>query len=277
MAGEADDNGRPKYRAHKIVSVDSSGSHGRYPIEYKGKQVTDTRALLCSYGKLTRLYRIADVSNSEFDEVSRSVLAPEGADHQSEFSRFILTCQGDGVLPPRRSELKHKHDQIRKLRDRPMTEDEINRQIQARQQSKPTAHRTKIVLQVTSLMRSKELALRRNDFEAVEFLTQQIRDLGADPNTGELEEGGDELNDADLRIQRINENNRRKTKESMARAHEAALAKKKAEGAVLKAKAAAIALADHVAAEAPPVSGLRKGETPQQYLARTITLDLGDF
>lgn len=189
----------------------------------------------------------------------------------------MLTCQGDGVLPPRRSELKHKHDQIRKLRDRPMTEDEINRQIQARQQHKPTAHRTKIVLEVTSLMRSKELALRRNDFEALELLTQQIRDLGADPNTGELEEGGEELNEADLRIQRINENNRRKTKESMARAHEAALAKKKAEGAVLKAKAAAMALADHVAAEAPPVSGLRKGETPQQYVARTITLDLGDF
>lgn len=189
----------------------------------------------------------------------------------------MLVCQADGVPPPRRSELKHKHDQIRKLRDRPMTEDEINRQIQARQQNKPTAQRTKIVLQVTSLMASKQLALRRNDFEAVEFLSQQIRDLGADPNTGELEEGGEELNDNDLRIQRINENNRRKTKESMARAHEAALARKKAEGAVLKAKAAANALAGHVAAKAPPVSGLRKGETPQQYVARTITLDLGDF
>jgi hypothetical protein len=27
----------------------------------------------------------------------------------------------------------------------------------------------------------------------------------------------------------------------------------------------------------PPVSGLRKGETPQQYVARTVALDLGDF
>jgi len=27
----------------------------------------------------------------------------------------------------------------------------------------------------------------------------------------------------------------------------------------------------------PPVSGLRKGETPQQYVARTVELDLGDF
>lgn len=70
MAGEADESGRPKYRVHKIVSIDSSGSHGRYSIEYKGKQVSDSRALVCSYGKVQRLYRIADVSNSEFDEVS---------------------------------------------------------------------------------------------------------------------------------------------------------------------------------------------------------------
>jgi RNA polymerase-associated protein RTF1 len=28
---------------------------------------------------------------------------------------------------------------------------------------------------------------------------------------------------------------------------------------------------------APPISGMRKGETPQQYVARTVTLDLGDF
>jgi hypothetical protein len=27
----------------------------------------------------------------------------------------------------------------------------------------------------------------------------------------------------------------------------------------------------------PPASGLRKGETPQQYVARTVDLDLGDF
>lgn len=74
MAGEMDDNGRPKYRAHKIVSVDSSGGHGRYSIEYKGKQVSDTRALVCSYGKVQRLYRIADVSNSEFDEVGGAAL-----------------------------------------------------------------------------------------------------------------------------------------------------------------------------------------------------------
>lgn len=189
----------------------------------------------------------------------------------------MLVCQGDGVQPPRRSELKHKHDQIVKVRDRPMTEEEINRQIEARQQNKPGAHRTKVVLQVTSLMASKQLALRRNDFGAVELLNEQIRALGADPSTGELVEGGEELNENDLRIQRINENNRRKTKESMARAHEAALARKKAEGAVLKAKAAAMALADHVAAEAPPVSGLKRGETPQQYVARTVTLALGDF
>lgn len=27
----------------------------------------------------------------------------------------------------------------------------------------------------------------------------------------------------------------------------------------------------------PPVEGLKKGETPQQYVARQIELDLGDF
>jgi len=36
------------------------------------------------------------------------------------------------------------------------------------------------------------------------------------------------------------------------------------------------ALAD-VKAAVPPASGLKRGETPQQYVARTIDLDLGDF
>ena len=32
-----------------------------------------------------------------------------------------------------------------------------------------------------------------------------------------------------------------------------------------------------IKAAVPPASGLKKGETPQQYVARTIDLDLGDF
>lgn len=43
------------------------------------------------------------------------------------------------------------------------------------------------------------------------------------------------------------------------------------------AKKAAAAEAAKEVAPTPPVSGLKRGETPQQYVARTITLDLGDF
>lgn len=34
---------------------------------------------------------------------------------------------------------------------------------------------------------------------------------------------------------------------------------------------------DEKVARPPPISGLKRGETPQQYVARTIVLDLGDF
>jgi RNA polymerase-associated protein RTF1 len=34
---------------------------------------------------------------------------------------------------------------------------------------------------------------------------------------------------------------------------------------------------ESVVIEAPPVSGLKRGETPQHYVARTFVLDLGDF
>ena len=44
--------------------------HGSYKIEYKGRDVREDRALLCQYGKVQRLFRIADVSNGDFEEVS---------------------------------------------------------------------------------------------------------------------------------------------------------------------------------------------------------------
>lgn len=54
------------------------GSHGRYNIEYKGKEISEDRVLLLSYGKGKRLFRIADVSNGDIEEVSSALLS-EGA------------------------------------------------------------------------------------------------------------------------------------------------------------------------------------------------------
>lgn len=87
-------------------------------------------------------------------------------------------------------------------------------------------------------MSSKQLALRRNDLETAAFISQQIEELGADSATGELLDGQGDMSAYDLRIARINENNRKKTKETMVKAHEAAIAKKKAEDAIVRAKAA---------------------------------------
>lgn len=87
-------------------------------------------------------------------------------------------------------------------------------------------------------MNTRDLALRRNDHTMVEKLNSDIIALGGDPNTGKLigEKEGEEKDDYDMKIQRINENNKRKTKEAMMRAHAAAVARKKAEEAVIKAK-----------------------------------------
>lgn len=238
MAGDNDENGRPKYRVHKITGVDHTREHGKYSIEYQGRQMSDSRALMCQYGKMVRLYRIADVSNGDIDEVSHGTIVAKSLRPflQSEFNRFSLVNKTDNVRAPRRSELKRKHEEIVALRDRAMTEDEVNRQVESRKQTNP-AQRQKAVLQITSLMSSKQLALRRNDHDAADSITQQIIDLGGDPNTGQLLSAPDSVTDYDARIQRINENNKRKTREAMAKAHEAALARKKTEEAIVKAKA----------------------------------------
>lgn len=219
--GEVDEAGRQKYRVHRITGIDKSHDYGRYSIEYQGRQVLDDRALVCQYGLKKRLYRIADVSNGDFDE--------------GEFGRFSLVLQADKMDLPKRSDLIRKKDQIAALRDRPMTEDEVNRQVEARKQANP-AQRQRTVLQVTSLMSSKQLAIRRNDHATAEAISKQIIELGADPTTGELLSGELEISEKDKRIQQINENNRRKTRETMNKAHEASLAKKKAEDAIIKAK-----------------------------------------
>ncbi|WWC73205.1 uncharacterized protein I206_107171 [Kwoniella pini CBS 10737] len=265
MASEPDEQGRPKYRVHRIKEVDTSEKFGAYNIEYKGRNIRDARGLLCSYGKLTRLFRIADVSNGDFEE--------------KEFSRFSMTSKADGVKLPKRSELKQKHEDIKTLRDRPMTDTEVNRQINTRKAHDPSANRSAL-LKISQLLSTRDLALRRNDVQTVESINSEIIKLGGDPTTGQLiTQGSNESSDDyDLRIQKINENNKRKTKEIMSKAHQAALARKKAEEAMIKAKSASQENSTSIPKpDVPPVSGLRKNETPQQYVARTIDLDLGDF
>ncbi|OCF72597.1 RNA polymerase-associated protein RTF1 [Kwoniella mangroviensis CBS 8886] len=266
MAGEPDEQGRPKYRIHRIKEVDTSEKFGAYNIEYKGRNVRDARGLLCSYGKMTRLFRIADVSNGDFEE--------------KEFSRFSMTNKVDGVKLPKRSELKEKHVEIKALRDRPMTDAEVNRQINTRKAYDPSANRSAL-LKISQLLSTRDLATRRNDVHTVEMINSEIIKLGGDPATGQLVNNGEQLaegDDYELRIQKINENNKRKTKEMMLKAHQAALARKKAEEAMIKAKAATPEISMPIPKpDVPPASGLRKGETPQEYVARTIDLDLGDF
>ncbi|WVF65669.1 hypothetical protein IAT40_000400 [Kwoniella sp. CBS 6097] len=266
MAGETDELGLPKYRIHKIKEVDNSGKFGSYSIEYKGRNIRDARGLLCSYGKSSRLFRIADVSNGDVED--------------KEFSRFSMTNQADSVKAPKRSELSKKHEEIKALRDRPMTDAEVNRQINSRKAHDPGANRSAL-LKITQLISSRDLAARRNDTNTVEMLNAEIVKLGGDPKTGQLVNGGVVgEDDYDLRIQRINENNKKKTKEVMMKAHQAALARKKAEEAIVRAKAAnagSLTPAEVPKAAIPPTSGLKKGETAQQYVARTIDLDLGDF
>lgn len=80
--------------------------------------------------------------------------------------------------------------------------------------------------------------MRRNDLEAVAEISRKIVDLGGDPATGQLVDADGDMSAYDLRIAKINENNRKKTRETMVKAHEAAVAKKKAEDAIVRAKAA---------------------------------------
>ncbi|ODN91429.1 RNA polymerase-associated protein RTF1 [Cryptococcus wingfieldii CBS 7118] len=273
MSQDRDEVGRPKYRIHKIMEVDTNHQFGSYSIEYQGRQIKDNRALLCKYGSASRLFRMADVSN--------------GAIEDTEFQRFSLTNEADGVKPPKRSTLKKKHEDIKSLRDRPMTNSEIDRRVASRRAQDSSFARAS-TLKIHQLMNTRDLAVRRNDHSMIDKLNADIIALGGDPVTGKLLAGeGEQLgqDDYDLKIQKINENNKRKTKESMMRAHQAAQARKKAEEAVVKAKLAAQKQAEASTADiveipqAPPASGQKKGETPQQYVARTVQLDLdlGDF
>lgn len=87
--------------------------------------------------------------------------------------------------------------------------------------------------------------------QGLKEIDKQIQSLGADPLTGEFVDNSsgngsfkestatpatEEVSEYDARINKINENNRRKTKEAMAAAHAASLARKKAEDAIVKAK-----------------------------------------
>ena len=171
-----------------------------------------------------------------------------------------MTNRADGVRGPKRSELRKKHDAIKELRDRAMTnaslsvtiqtaltlQEEIDRQVNARKQANPSAQRSKANIEISQLMASRQLALRRNDLQTVAQLEADIIKLGGDPSTGGFADEpssqgytgkmADEKEDYDTRIQRINENNKKRTKEAMAAAHLASIQRRKAEEAIVKAK-----------------------------------------
>lgn len=169
-----------------------------------------------------------------------------------------MTNRADGVRGPKRSELRKKHDAIKELRDRAMTnvsavlrlalteQEEIDRQVVARKQANPLAQRSKAVVEISQLIASRNLALRRNDLQTVHQLEAEIIKLGGDPSTGQLidepsSQGStgntaEEKEDYDARIQRINDNNKKRTKEAMAAAHLASIQRRKAEEAIVKAK-----------------------------------------
>lgn len=160
--------------------------------------------------------------------------------------------------------------------------------MEARKSSNPGAQRSKTLITISQLVASRSLALRRNDMATADQLEKEIIELGGDPSTGQFADAPSVKEDYDAKIQRINEQRAKKNKESMAAAHIASMKRKKAEEAIIKARQYVYPLVhtDDRANPtpppppqpiAPPAGGLKKGETPQQYVARTIDLDLGDF
>ena len=101
--------------------------------------------------------------------------------------------------------------------------------------------RQKIVQEITALISSRNLAVRRNDHDAADEINRQIISLGGDPSTGQLvtsdvHEAAQNASDYDMRIQKINENNKKKTKEAMAAAHAASMQRKKVEEAIVRSR-----------------------------------------
>ena len=212
----------------------------------------DSRALVCSYGNAQRLFRIADVSNGDFSPVCPSPLFSPWLlvvySRQDEFKRWQMVNEADRVRSPQRSELEKKHLAIKELRDRGMTDEEINRQVEARKQSNPAQQRAKAVVEITQLYQARNLALRRNDHESAANLERQIIALGGNPETGLLVDASkvasglaqsakDSVAESyEDKIQRINEHNKKRTKEMQAAAHQASLQRKRAEEAIVRAR-----------------------------------------
>jgi RNA polymerase-associated protein RTF1 len=54
--------------------VEPDSGDGKYQIEFKGREVAEDRVLRVKYGKVERLFRIADVSNGDFEDVRHPAL-----------------------------------------------------------------------------------------------------------------------------------------------------------------------------------------------------------
>ena len=108
---------------------------------------------------------------------------------------------------------------------------EIQKQIDHRKRFNPNANRSKTVIQVTQLIASRRLALRRQDFKDAEHIREQIEALGANADTGRpLDEVDTDKVDeeAEARARAEKEEKKRRAAQS---AKAAALLKRRAEEA----------------------------------------------
>lgn len=110
-------------------------------------------------------------------------------------------------------------------------QEEIQRQIDHRKRFNPNAARNKTVIQITQLIASRNLALRRRDLKDAEHIREQIIALGADPTTGRpLDEVEQDQPDPEAEARSKAEREEKKRRAAQA-AKAAALLKKKADDA----------------------------------------------
>ncbi|KAJ7628733.1 hypothetical protein FB45DRAFT_919125 [Roridomyces roridus] len=181
------------YRICQIVGLSPS------PKPYKLGERTTQFLFDLKHGGATRAWQMDRTSNDPWSE--------------DEFERLKKTCAMDKVDLPTRKEVDERSDEINELRNKQVTEADINEMIQARKRAQTNGTPGPMsVAERSRLIAQRTLAQRRQDYEEVRQIDEQLAKLGDAP--GEEKEK-DVLAD---RLAAVNARNRKANQEAVRRA-----------------------------------------------------------
>ncbi|KAF8743558.1 hypothetical protein AX14_002107 [Amanita brunnescens Koide BX004] len=179
---------------------------------YKINDTTVNQAFELKHGKSIRVFNMDKVSNGLFVD--------------KEFERFKSTLVSEEVKLPTKKQLERKVAQMEKLITQPVTESDITAMLARKSQVSKSKSAALLTMERSRFTQARTLAQRRMDFAEVAEIDKKLEELNANAEFSPVNAA---VTEAEDKLAKVNERNRRANVEAVRRAELAEAERKRKE------------------------------------------------